>query len=77
MQPLINFFKQVYRLWMKFGALLGTINGFVILTLFYTVIIGLYAIPTRLLKKKSVPMKTYWKMKEKKVETIDSVRYQF
>lgn len=71
--------KKFYRIWLKFGALLGTINGFIILTVFYSVIIGLYALPVKLLKLKKKPVATnsFWKPKDRKEASLETVRYQF
>jgi hypothetical protein len=73
----MKYLKKLYRLWLKFGLLLGTINGFIILSIFYVVIIGLYAIPSKLFKKKKIVLGTFWKDKEDKVHSIDICKYQF
>lgn len=75
-----KFLKFLYKWWMKFAVLLGTINGFIILTLFYFIIIGLYALPHHLIKLFKKPNKnaaTYWKKKENSVQVSESVKYQF
>lgn len=71
------FGKTLYRWWMKFALLLGTINGFLILSIFYLVIIGIYAIPMRLLRKKQTHTVPQWQKKEVIVNPRERVQYQF
>ncbi|MFA5062264.1 MAG: hypothetical protein WC526_03910 [Patescibacteria group bacterium] len=75
-----NFFKTLYKYWMKFSHVLGTISGFIILTVFYFIIIGLYALPfglVRLLKgHKNQPL-SYWKIKENRPADLENLKFQF
>jgi hypothetical protein len=57
--------RAVYGLWMRFAHLLGTINRFVFMTVFYWVIIDLTNIILRLLRidlldRRLQPQPTYW-----------------
>lgn len=76
-----NLLKVLYKYWMKFAHVLATINGFIILFLFYLVIIGLYALPYKMvmlfLRKKQVAHATFWKEKEDPGEGMEHLTYQF
>ena len=72
--------KLLYKYWMKFAHLLATVNGFIILSLFYIVVIGLYSLPLHVIKlftgKKETPA-SFWQEKNKEEKTLDQARYQF
>ena len=74
MRSIVNFFKGIYRLWMRFAHLLGTINRFVFLTVFYWVIIDIANVALRLrradlLDRRMKPMPSYWHRREPKAHT--------
>ena len=82
----MNFLKKVgsflYKYWMKFAHLLGTINGAIILSAFYIVVIGLYCIVLKTMRlfrrrSKDAPV-SYWQDKTTLGEkNLESVKYQF
>ena len=76
--------KVLYKYWMKFAHVLGTINGFIILFVFYFVIIGLYALVqksimliSRLVTREKKNEPTFWKQKMEKGDGLDHLKYQF
>ena len=66
---------------MQFAHILGTINGFIILFVFYFIIIGLYAVVRVIIqllsgfKKKNTG--SYWQKKEEPGEGMENLKYQF
>ncbi len=65
MHAIVSIFKGFYRLWMRFAHLLGTVNRFVFLTLFYWIIIDISNLGVRLgrqdlLDRRMVPRASYW-----------------
>jgi hypothetical protein len=61
-------FKAIYRGWMKFAYLLGTINRFIFMTVFYWVIIDVTNIVLRILRvdlldRRMSQQGTYWHSK--------------
>ena len=56
----------VYRTWIKIGHVLGIINTFVILTLFYFCIITPMGLIKRIFKSKKAPSipETFWKCRK-------------
>jgi hypothetical protein len=70
--------RPLYDLWMKFAHVLGIIMSTIILTVFWIVAIGLYAI---ILKIISIPKlwkgkpSTYWIESEK--QSLESMKHQF
>ena len=80
MQPIIAFFKGIYRLWMRFAYLLGTVNRWVFLTLFYWLIIDfanlvIRAVRADLLDRRMRILPSYWHAKDHK--QVGSYRSQF
>lgn len=74
MRSIAGFFKGIYRLWMRFAHLLGTINRFVFLTVFYWVIIDISNLVLRvrgadLLDRRMKPQGSYWHRREPKPHT--------
>lgn len=73
--------KKLYKYWMKFAHVLGTINGFIILFFFYVVIIGLYAFAQKTIRLifglKKQAKGSFWKQKEELGEGLDHLKYQF
>jgi len=74
-----KYWKLFLKYWMKFAHILGTINGYLILTLIYFVVLGLYAIPYRLwmLLSKPKQVTSYWQKKEHTALDKESATYQF
>ena len=57
--------RALWAGWKRFGFILGTINRFILLTVFYWVVIDVANIGLRLLRKdlldrRMVPKPTYW-----------------
>lgn len=73
--------KIAYKYWMKFAHILGTINGFIILFVFYFAIIGVYAIVSNVIKlflgPKGIEANSCWKKKIELAGGLDSLKYQF
>ena len=73
--------KKLYKYWMKFARILGTINGFIILFVFYFIIIGLYAFVRKILQLVSGFKKqnadSYWQKKQEPGEGLENLKYQF
>ena len=79
MQSIFAFFKGIYRLWMRFAHLLGIVNRFVILTVFYWAIINIANVCLRLtradlLDRKIRVQPSYW---HPKVPQEHTYRHQF
>jgi hypothetical protein len=71
--------KAVYRAWMRFAHLLGTVNRYVFMTLFYWVIVDLTNIILRLLRvdlldRRMRSRESYWHPKTTHVGTY---KHQF
>ncbi len=64
----MNFLKEIWgwikKGWMKFAHVLGVINTTILLTIFYFVLIGVYAVVSNLFKLLALPFRkkpnTYW-----------------
>lgn len=57
--------RTIYRGWMRFAHVLGTVNRYVFMTLFYWVVIGLASVGARvaradLLDRRMRPRPSYW-----------------
>jgi len=65
LHAIVSFFKGIYRLWMRFAHLLGTVNRFVFLTIFYWIIVNISNLGIRLtrqdlLDRRMALQPTYW-----------------
>lgn len=74
MRSIGKFFKGIYRLWMRFAHLLGTINRYVFLSLFYWIVIDIANVALRLrgadlLDRRMKPKPSYWHRREPKPHT--------
>ena len=69
--------KQLYKYWMKFAHLLGTVNGYIILTLFYVFVIGIYALPKKIFSRKRSGDLTYWDDKKNDSDPFSRAKFQF
>lgn len=72
--------KIFYKYWMKFAHILGTVNGYILLTFFYFVIIGFYAIPRGIFKfffRDKDRNVTFWKEKKDEDVSIETLSRQF
>lgn len=77
-----HFFKILYKYWMKFAHVLGTINGFILLFIFYFILLGVYSIPYHIYRFVRYGLRppqaaSFWKKKEKTALDKDSISYQF
>ena len=76
-------FKKLYDYWMKFAGLLGRINSVIILTLFFVVVMGVYAVIrkvivlARLMFLARAPDKNYWISKKVRPATLEELKRQF
>jgi len=76
---IMKWLRALYALWMKFAFLLGTINRYILMTVFYWVIINLVNIIVRigridLLDRRMRPQPSYWHAKKPMPKTY---RHQF
>ncbi|MBU1446177.1 hypothetical protein KKD70_02860 [Patescibacteria group bacterium] len=66
--------------WMKFAHVLGKINTTILLSIVYFLIVGVYAIVTRIFKLITLPFKknkeTYWIIRKDKFD-IESLKHPF
>lgn len=74
MRSIWQFFKWIYRQWMRLAHLLGTVNRFVFLTIFYWVIVDIANVALRLrrvdlLDRRMKPQGSYWHRREPKQHT--------
>jgi hypothetical protein len=69
---------MLYRWWMKFVHVLGTINMYVILTLFFILLAPL-GIVIRIMRwsKDRKPVDSFWIPKEKQEPTLDTLKRTF
>ena len=78
----MEFFKKLYRAWMKFAHALGWMNTRIILTLVYLLVMTPLALIFKLLGKdpmnrKLGGMDSYWIKRESRAFDRDSYRRQF
>ena len=76
---MMKWLRALYALWMKFAFLLGTINRYVLMTVFYFVVINVVNIIVRigridLLDRRMRPQPSYWHPKKPMPKTY---RHQF
>ena len=87
-QPLKKLWKTFFKYWMKFAGVLGKINGFIILTVLYVVVFGIYAIChfayvmvhrlVSLFRERVPPQQgSFWIEKPYQKETLETMRRQF
>lgn len=71
--------QAFYRYWMKFAHVLGWVNGRIILTLLYIVVIGPYAVALRVARLFAPrrPQATYWLEKPYEQPTLETLRRIF
>jgi len=74
--------KKIWVFWKKFARRVAIIQTSVILTLFYFLMIGIFALVIKLLRKdlldkKWKQNKSFWKEKEKMIATLEAARRQF
>lgn len=68
--------KEIYALWEKFAHVFGLVMNTIILTVFWIVAIGIYAIIGKLIRlTRKKPSDTYWIPAEPR--TVDSMHRQF
>jgi len=72
-----GFFKGIYRLWMRFAHLLGTVNKYVFLTIFYWVVVHIANLVIRigradLLDRRMTTLPSYWRPKDRQVGSLRS-----
>ncbi len=76
---MMKLLRALYALWMKFAFFLGTINRYVLMTVFYFVVINVVNIIVRigridLLDRRMRPQLSYWHSKKPMPKTY---RHQF
>lgn len=79
MQSLKAALRPLYDAWMTFAHVLGWINGRIILTALYVVVIGPYAVVRRIglvFTRRSAPS-TYWRLREAEKHTLETFRRIF
>jgi hypothetical protein len=74
LHAIVSFFKGIYRLWMRFAHLLGIVNRFIFLTIFYWIIVDISNICVRLarqdlLDRRMVPKTSYWHRRQAQQHT--------
>ncbi len=74
--------RALYKWWMAFARLLGTVNAAVLLTVVYLIVIGPMSLVARLLRKDPMTHRpdtsgSFWKGKDKIAHTVDQARHQF
>lgn len=74
--------KNFWVFWKKFARRLAIIQTGIILTLFYFLMIGFFALVVKLLRKDLLDKrwrqnKSFWKDKEKMLATLEAARRQF
>lgn len=73
--------KKLYKYWMEFAHVLGTINGFIILFIFYFIVVALYAVVKKIIQLLSGSKKqnagSYWQKKAEPGEGMENLKYQF
>ena len=72
--------RTLYKWWMAFARLLGTVNAAVLLTVVYIAVIGPMALIARLLRKDPMkhrpdPSDSFWMDKEEVAHTVDQARH--
>ncbi len=74
--------RILYKWWMAFARLLGTINTAVLLTVVYLIVVGTMSLVARLFRKDPMTHRpdtsgSFWKDKDKIAHTVDQARRQF
>ncbi len=69
LEPVVRFLRPVYKIWMKIAHVIGTVNTFILMTLFYIVFIGVAKLVTLLGRKDLLDSRwkdrpSYWKRRE-------------
>ena len=69
MEPIIRFFKLLYKGWMKFAHALGKINTAILMTLFYFLFLGFTRIFVLVFRKDLLDSRwkdrpSYWRKRE-------------
>jgi hypothetical protein len=68
--------KQAYTLWMRFAHVLGRIMSFILLTVLWIVVFGVYAIILKIIRRctRTVQIESYWIDVSREATDL---RYQF
>ncbi len=74
--------NKIWAFWKRFARKLAIIQTTVILTIFYFLVMGIFAAVIKLLRKdlldkKWKQNKSFWKEKEKTFPTLESAKRQF
>lgn len=73
--------QKIHKHWMQFVHILGEINGRIIFTILYFTVLGLFAVPLKLLsllrKKNNKNQNSFWLEKEYQKPTLDLLKRQF
>ncbi len=71
--------KKAYRYWMKGVYILGEVNGRIIFTAIFFIVLGAYALSIKFFNifKKTPTHTSYWIEKQYKEPTIENLTKQF
>jgi len=76
------YLEKIYSVWMKFAKILGTINSYIILTVLYFILFGIYSILEKVFKLplfllKNSKKESYWRKKNYETPTKEILKRQF
>jgi hypothetical protein len=79
MATLRSIWKFIAKWWMKLGHFLGTINATILLSVFYFVLVALYALPVKIYRqfRHQTKPKPAWKDEPDRAETLETLKMQF
>lgn len=72
-----DFGKRLYRGWTRFAHAIGAVNSAVVFAVIFYVVLGLYALPLRLIRLFSRKRTTAWERKPAPVASLEELRRQF
>jgi hypothetical protein len=69
--------KKMYKYWMVFAHFLGTVNGYLLLSVFYIFVIGIYALPSKLFRRRKEVRNTLWIERNNDKDPLTRAKFQF